>query len=179
MDQPLAAIILAAGLGTRMRSDRAKVLHELAGEPMIARVLRAIASLDPRPLVVVVGHQADQVREAAERAVADGQLRCAVQSEQSGTGDAARCALAEIPEAFAGDVLIGYGDMPRVDPKTLRAFIDEHRRRGADLSFISVELDDPAAYGRVVRDSAGAVAAIVEARDATPAQIALKETNTG
>src|SRR5271169_5890081 len=100
MDQPLAAIILAAGLGTRMRSDRAKVLHELAGEPMIARLLRAVASLDPNPLVVVVGHQADQVRAAAQRAVGAGHLRFAMQSEQRGTGDAARHALAEIPDAF-------------------------------------------------------------------------------
>ena len=176
---PLAAIILAAGLGTRMRSDRAKVLHEVAGEPMIARALRAVASLNPHPLVVVVGHQADEVRVVAQLAVGSDRLRYAFQSEQRGTGDAAHCALAEIHDSFAGDVLIGYGDMPRLDPKTLRAFIDDHRARRADLSFISVELEDPAAYGRVVRDSAGAVAAIVEARDATPAQLALREINTG
>jgi len=179
MDQPLAAIILAAGLGTRMRSDRAKVLHELAGEPMLARVLRAVASLGPQPLVVVVGHQADQVKAAAHRAIAGRDLRCALQSELSGTGHAARCALAEIPATFAGDVLIGYGDMPRLNPATLRAFIEDHRARGAELSFISVEMDDPAAYGRVVRDSSDAVEAIVEARDATPAQLAIREINTG
>jgi bifunctional UDP-N-acetylglucosamine pyrophosphorylase / glucosamine-1-phosphate N-acetyltransferase len=179
MDQPLAAIILAAGLGSRMRSDRAKVLHELAGEPMIARVLRAVASLNPHPLVVVVGHQADQVRAVAQRVVGTNNLRCALQSEQRGTGDATRCALAEIPDAFLGEVLIGYGDMPRLEPETLRAFIDNHHACGADLSFISVAMDDPAAYGRVVRDSTGIVVAIVEARDATPAQLALKEINTG
>src|ERR1700682_1914361 len=126
MDQPLAAIVLAAGLGSRMRSDRAKVLHELAGEPMIARVLRAVASLNPHPLVVVVGHQADQVRAVAQRVVGTNNLRCALQSEQRGTGDATRCALAEIPDAFLGEVLIGYGDMPRLEPETLRAFIDNH-----------------------------------------------------
>ena len=179
MAQPLAAIILAAGLGTRMRSDRAKVLHELAGEPMLARVLRAVATLNPHPLVVVVGHQAERVRGAAQGAVGHAELRFALQSDQRGTGDAARCAVTELPATFAGDVLIGYGDMPRIDPHTLRAFIDDHHARGTDLSFISVELEDPAAYGRVVRDSAGAVAAIVEARDATPAQLALKEINTG
>jgi bifunctional UDP-N-acetylglucosamine pyrophosphorylase/glucosamine-1-phosphate N-acetyltransferase len=179
MDQPLAAIILAAGLGTRMRSDRAKVLHELAGEPMIARVLRCVASLNSHSLVVVVGHQVDQVRAAALSAVGPDNLRFALQSDQRGTGDAARCALAEIPDTFAGDVLIGYGDMPRVDPRTLRAFIDHHHAHAAELSFISVDVHDPAAYGRVVRDSAGAVVAIVEARDATPAQLALREINTG
>ena len=179
MDQPLAAIILAAGRGTRMRSDRAKVLHEIAGESMIARVLRAVASLNPNPLVVVVGHQASEVRAAAESTVAPGQLRCAVQSEPRGTGDAARCAVREIAGTFAGNVLIGYGDMPGIDSATLRAFIDDHRARRADLSFISVEVDSPGAYGRVVRDSGGVVAAIVEARDATPEQLALREINTG
>ena len=187
MEQPLAAIILAAGLGARMRSDRAKVLHEIAGAPMIARVLRAVVSLNPNPLVVVVGHQADQVEAAALRAVAheslgsmvQPELRCAMQIEQRGTGHAARCAIAEISDAFAGDVLIGYGDLPRLNPNTLRAFIEDHRGRGADLSFISVEVNDPAAYGRVVRDPAGAVAAIVEARDAPPAQLAIREINTG
>jgi len=179
MDQSLAAIILAAGLGTRMRSDRAKVLHEIAGEPMIARVIRAVASLKPNPLVVVVGHQADRVAAAARAAVAPFVVYSAPQSEQRGTGDAARCALSEIPADFDGEVLIGYGDMPRLSPNTLRSFIDDHRARAAHLSFITVELDNPAAYGRVVRDSAGEVAAIVEARDATAAQLALKEINTG
>jgi bifunctional UDP-N-acetylglucosamine pyrophosphorylase/glucosamine-1-phosphate N-acetyltransferase len=179
MAQPLAAIILAAGLGTRMCSDRAKVLHEIAGQPMIARVLRAIASLDPQPLVVVVGHQAEQVQFAAQHAVGWEPLRWALQADQRGTGDAARCALAEIPDAFDGEVLIGYGDMPRLAPDTLRAFIRSHHAIEADLSFISVALDLPGAYGRVVRDSAGNVAAIVEARDATPAQLSLREINTG
>jgi bifunctional UDP-N-acetylglucosamine pyrophosphorylase/glucosamine-1-phosphate N-acetyltransferase len=179
MDHPLAAIILAAGLGTRMRSARAKVLHELAGEPMIAHVIHAVAKLNPRPLILVVGHQADQVLDAAQRAAGSIQLTSALQSAQHGTGHAAQCALPGISDAFTGEVLIGYGDMPRIDPQTLRAFIDEHHARRSDLSFISVELDDAAAYGRVVRDSAGAVVAIVEARDATQAQLALKEINTG
>jgi bifunctional UDP-N-acetylglucosamine pyrophosphorylase / glucosamine-1-phosphate N-acetyltransferase len=179
MPRSLAAMILAAGLGTRMRSERAKVLHEIAGEPMIARVLRAVASLDADPIVVAAGHQAAEVQAAARSAIDAHALRFAMQSAQRGTGDAARCALAEIPGAFAGDVLIGYGDMPRLNPSTLRAFIDNHRACGADLSFISVALADPAAYGRIVRDSSGNVAAIVEARDASPAQLAIREINTG
>src|ERR1700719_1465952 len=177
MPQPLAAMILAAGFGTRMRSGPPKVPPKIAGEPMIALVLRAVASLDADPTVVVVGHQARDVQTAVEaamrRAVAADALRFVTQSTQRGTGDAARCALAEIPDAFAGDVLISYGDMPRLRPDTLRAFLDDHRARDADLSFISVVLDDPAAYGRVVRDSSGNVAAIVEARDASPAQLAI------
>ncbi|MGH7249333.1 MAG: NTP transferase domain-containing protein, partial [Pseudomonadota bacterium] len=179
MEDSLAAIVLAAGFGTRMRSARAKVLHELGGEPMIARTLRAIGTLDPRPLVVVVGHQAEEVKAAARRAVSEATLAFAIQSEQHGTGDAARCALGAIPASFAGEVLIGYGDMPALNPATLRGFIANHRAHAAKLSFISVKIADPAAYGRVIRDEMGAVSAIVEARDASPAELAINEINTG
>jgi bifunctional UDP-N-acetylglucosamine pyrophosphorylase/glucosamine-1-phosphate N-acetyltransferase len=179
MGRPLAAIVLAAGLGTRMRSTRAKVLHQLAGEPMIARTLRAFASVGPCPLVVVVGYDADEVRDAARRALPGAaHLKFAAQPHQRGTGDAARFGLDALADVFAGDVLIGYGDMPRLSPATLRGLVAEHRRRGARLSFISVKVTEPGAYGRVVR-YAGAVRAIVEARDATPAELEIDEINTG
>jgi bifunctional UDP-N-acetylglucosamine pyrophosphorylase/glucosamine-1-phosphate N-acetyltransferase len=173
----VAAIILAAGKGTRMRSKRAKVLHEIGGEPMIARAIRAVESIEPvpDPIVIVVGHQAREV----EAAVNSRRARFALQEPQRGTGDAARCALAQLPAAFAGDVLITYGDMPAITSSTLRAFLDAHRKRGARLSFISVILDDPAAYGRVLRDANGEVEKIVELRDASPAERAIKEINTG
>ncbi len=183
MEERLAAIVLAAGLGTRMRSARAKVLHTLGGEPIIARAMQAIAALGPRPLIVVVGHQSREVEAAARRASPDADLRFAVQEHLRGTGDAARCAMAGLPEAFDGEVLIAYGDMPLIRADTLRAFLSEHRRRGAALSLISAKLPEPGAYGRVVRDQsgaqAGAVQAIVEARDASPEQLAIKEINTG
>jgi bifunctional UDP-N-acetylglucosamine pyrophosphorylase/glucosamine-1-phosphate N-acetyltransferase len=171
----LAAIILAAGKGTRMRSLRAKVLHELGGEPMIARAVRAVAALESDPVIVVVGHQAREV----EAAVNFPNARFALQEPQRGTGDAVRCALDQLPANFSGDVLITYGDMPAITTVTLRAFLDEHRKRGAKLSFISIILDDPSAYGRVVRDAAGNVNKIVEFRDASPADRAIKEINTG
>ena len=114
------------------------------------------------------------VEAAAQVAIEADSIRIALQTQQRGTGHAARCAMAQIPDAFAGDVLIGYGDMPRLTPATLRTFIEQHRARDADLSFISVELDNPGAYGRVQRDADGKVAAIVEARDATPAQREIK-----
>ncbi len=171
----LAAIILAAGKGTRMRSKRAKVLHELGGEPMIARAVRAVAVLEPDPIVIVVGHQAREV----EAAVNSSKVRFALQEPQRGTGDAARCALARLPADFTGDVLITYGDMPAIRSATLRAFLDAHRKRGAKLSFISIILDDPAAYGRVIRDASSNVDKIVEFRDASPAERAIKEINTG
>jgi len=171
----VAAIILAAGKGTRMRSKRAKVVHELGGEPMIARAIRAAAALEPEPIVIVVGHQAGEV----EAAVSFSRAQFALQEPQRGTGDAARCGLGRIPMGFTGDVLIAYGDMPAITPATLRAFLDAHRKRGAKLSFISIILDDPAAYGRVIRDGGGKVEKIVEFRDASPAERAIKEINTG
>jgi bifunctional UDP-N-acetylglucosamine pyrophosphorylase/glucosamine-1-phosphate N-acetyltransferase len=178
-DNGLAAIILAAGLGTRMRSARAKVLHELGGEPMIARTIRAFAKLKARPLVLVVGHQASEVEAAARRAIPGNDLRFALQAEQHGTGDAARCGLTEVPANFSGDVVIGYGDMPMVDSATLERCLESHRKSEAQLTFISVKLDDAGAYGRVTRDNQGKVSGIVEARDATPAQREIKEINTG
>jgi len=171
----VAAIILAAGKGTRMRSKRAKVLHELGGEPMIARAIRAVAALEPEPIVIVVGHQAREV----ETAVSFSRARFALQEPQRGTGDAVRCGLNQIPAGFTGDVFITYGDMPAITPSTLRTFLDAHRKRGAKLSFISIILDDPAAYGRVIRDASGNVNKIVEFRDASPAERAIKEINTG
>jgi bifunctional UDP-N-acetylglucosamine pyrophosphorylase/glucosamine-1-phosphate N-acetyltransferase len=175
----LAAIILAAGKGTRMRSARAKVLHELGGEPMIARAIRAAAELTPAPIVLVVGHQAQQVEAAARDSSPRAPLACALQEPQRGTGDAARIALAAIDAAFDGAVLITYGDMPRITAQTLRAFMTAHLVSGAVLSFISVKLDDPKAYGRVVRDESARVLKIVEARDANDRERSIKEINTG
>jgi bifunctional UDP-N-acetylglucosamine pyrophosphorylase / glucosamine-1-phosphate N-acetyltransferase len=174
----LAAITLAAGLGTRMRSARAKVLHELAGEPMIVHALRSLVASGADPLIVVVGHQADQVEAAVRDAFEQRTLRFARQSEQRGTGHAALCAMECLPPSFDGQVLITYGDMPRLQIQTIVKFLRSHCESGAALSFISVELPDAGAYGRVIRDGGG-VAAIIEARDATPSQREIREINTG
>src|SRR3984957_17970998 len=171
----VAAIILAAGKGTRMRSKRAKILHELGGEPMIVRAVRAVAAIEADPIIVVVAHQGREV----EAAVNFSNARFALQEPQRGTGDAARCAFDQLSPNFAGDVLITYGDMPAIKPSTQQAFLDAHRERGAKLSFISIILDDPSAYGRVIRDASGNVEKIVEFRDASPAERAIKEINTG
>src|SRR5512146_2747 len=179
MKTPPAAIVLAAGLGTRMRSARAKVLHELGGEPMIARVMRSLVPLAPAPLVVVVGHQGDEVAAAARACVPGAHAEAARQPAQRGTGDAARCGLEAFAPGFDGDVLILYGDMPMIRPITLETFVAEHRRAGAGVSFISARLGHAGAYGRVVRDHAGEVTAIVEARDASLAELAIGEINTG
>src|SRR5713101_5432713 len=97
MESKLAAIVLAAGMGTRMRSERAKVLHEVAGEPMIAHALRALVALGPRPLIVVIGNQAEAVETASRAACPDNHLSFATQDQQRGTGEAARCGLARLP----------------------------------------------------------------------------------
>ncbi|MGH7987170.1 MAG: bifunctional UDP-N-acetylglucosamine diphosphorylase/glucosamine-1-phosphate N-acetyltransferase GlmU [Candidatus Binataceae bacterium] len=178
MESALAAIVLAAGLGTRMRSRQAKVLHPIGGEAMLARGLRAIAVLKPNPLVVVCGHQAELVEAAARRAIPL-KLEFALQSDQRGTGDAARRGLKALAADFNGDVLIAYGDMPALRAATLRAFFTAHRNCGATLSFISVKTAAASSYGRVVRDAAGRVSAIVEARDASPRELAIDEVNTG
>ena len=163
-----------------MRSERAKVLHELGGEPMLLRVMRAVATLGPTPLCVVVGHQAQEVEGLARAAFPAGaNLQFALQAEQRGTGHATRCGMAAIPRDFAGDILITYGDLPMLSPATLREFRAAHRAGASQISFITVTLPDAGAYGRVVRDSSDEVTAIVEARDATPAQRIITEINTG
>src|SRR5439155_11962930 len=158
-------IILAAGLGTRMKSVRAKVLHELSGESMIAGPTRAVAALGANPVILVVGHQAAEVEAAARRACPSLPLKFALQPRQQGTGHAARCGLEKLDRGFRGDVLLGYGDLPMLRAETLADFLRWHRARVGVLSFISLELEDPSAYGRVVRDDDGSVVTIVEARD--------------
>ncbi len=175
----VAAIVLAAGLGTRMRSERAKVLHELAGEPMLARVLRTAGTLNPQPMVVVLGHQADAAEDAVRRYCPTLDVSFALQPTQRGTGDAARYGLGAIPADFRGDVLILYGDLPMVSAATLEAFLGAHREAASKLSFITVQLAEGGSYGRVVRDGNGQITAIVEARDASAEQRAITEINTG
>ncbi|MBV8452049.1 MAG: bifunctional UDP-N-acetylglucosamine diphosphorylase/glucosamine-1-phosphate N-acetyltransferase GlmU [Deltaproteobacteria bacterium] len=179
MKPPLSAIILAAGLGTRMHSQRAKVLHELGGEPMLAHTLRAVVATQPHPLIIVVGHQAPEVEAAARQTLPHYEIHAAHQHRQLGTGDAARAGLQMLPANFSGDLLIGYGDMPMLNPTTLQDFIEYHRSSTNVLSFISVKMADGGSYGRVFRDAHGAVEAIVEARDATPQQLSIAEINTG
>jgi bifunctional UDP-N-acetylglucosamine pyrophosphorylase/glucosamine-1-phosphate N-acetyltransferase len=175
----LAAIVLAAGLGTRMRSRRAKVMHEIGGAAMVARVIRALETAGAAPIVAVTGYQAREVEAAVRAAAKSAQISTALQAEPRGTGDAARAGMSALAPDYAGDVLIAYGDMPMLTAATLDEFIGAHRKSGAALSFISVVLDNGGAYGRVIRDAHRAPLAIVEARDATPAELAVREINTG
>jgi len=144
-----------------------------------SRSLGAVIALGAHPIAVVVGHQAAEVEGAARAACGDAPLIFTYQRELRGTGDSARSGISAIAREFGGDVLITYGDMPRLSPATLRRFIDAHRASGATLSFISVKLDEPGQYGRVLRDESGRARAIVEFADASPAERAVNEINAG
>lgn len=179
--KPLNILILAAGLGTRMKSDRAKVLHKLGSRPLIAHVVRTAARLDPERILVVVGHQSEQVMAAARAALDEqtaARLRFVHQAEQLGTGHAVKCASAELSEA-SGDLLVFYGDTPIVRSETLRLLTNEHQRSGNAATLITIQLDNPPAYGRIIRDESGSFRKIVEQRDCTPEQAAITEINPG
>ncbi|HEY6217898.1 MAG TPA: bifunctional UDP-N-acetylglucosamine diphosphorylase/glucosamine-1-phosphate N-acetyltransferase GlmU [Pyrinomonadaceae bacterium] len=168
---------MAAGLGTRMKSKRAKVLHELGGAPLIAHVVRAAQALDPKTILVVVGHQAEEV----EQAVLDGVGELAsfvVQAKQRGTGDAVESARSQL-EHTDSLVLVLSGDVPLIKIETLRKFIEHHDNAGADCSILSVRLENPTGYGRIIRDESGAFQKIVEQRDANDEQRQVREINSG
>ncbi|ODT98257.1 MAG: UDP-N-acetylglucosamine diphosphorylase/glucosamine-1-phosphate N-acetyltransferase [Pseudonocardia sp. SCN 72-86] len=179
--RPSAAVVLAAGEGTRMRSATPKVLHEIGGRSLLGHAVHAVAALEPEHLVVVVGHARERVAEAVA-AMADELARpvsAAVQEQQNGTGDAVRSGLAGLPAGLVGTVLVTYGDVPLLDTATLTALHTEHAQSGAAVTVLTTVLADPSGYGRIVRDAAGAVTGIVEQRDATAEQQAITEVNSG
>lgn len=171
----LAAVVLAAGLGTRMKSRIVKVLHPLAGRPMIAWVLAAVHGVGAGRVVCVVGWQRELVRDALSALPG---VEFAVQAEQLGTGHALQCAVPELAD-FDGDVLVCCGDTPLLTDATLRSVVDAHRRHDTPATLLVAELDDPSGYGRVVTDREGRVAEIVEERDADSAVRAIRLVNTG
>jgi bifunctional UDP-N-acetylglucosamine pyrophosphorylase/glucosamine-1-phosphate N-acetyltransferase len=178
---PLDVLILAAGLGTRMRSRTAKVLHKLGGRPLIAHVCRTAAALTSRPIHVVVGHQAEQVEAAVREELGEHGASFITQVEQRGTGDAVMAAREALMSADS-TLLILSGDVPLVRAETLGALIQQHRThrgRGAACTMLTVRLEDPTGYGRIVRDEEGRFQKIVEQRDATSEERQIKEINAG
>ena len=170
----LVAVILAAGKGTRMGSDLPKVLHRFLGEPLVVHPIRAARAAGAEAVVVIVGHGAAEV----EAALADQpDLRFALQSEQRGTGHAVQCALPALAD-HAGSVLILSGDVPRLRPATLHALAAAAALSRGGLALATFTPPDPTGYGRIVRDGAGEVVAIVEERDASPAQRAIGRKNS-
>ena len=174
----LAALILAAGQGTRMKSRKAKVLHELGGRPMICHVLEKVLLLSPERIVVVVGHQAEAVREAVARHFPNVDIGFVIQGERLGTGHAVLAAQGELSD-FTGDVLIIPGDVPLMRSETLRALAEKHRDEKSELTVLSFIAQDPTCYGRILRGPGGELAGNVEERDATAAQRAIREVNSG
>jgi bifunctional UDP-N-acetylglucosamine pyrophosphorylase / glucosamine-1-phosphate N-acetyltransferase len=171
----VAAIVLAAGKGTRFRSDTAKVLHRAAGRSLLRHVLAAVEPLGLGQVVVVVGHQGDEVAAEAARSGLQG-LATVVQHDQLGTGHATEVALPALDPAIRRVVVLP-GDTPLLTSGSLAALVDA--AAGADAALLTVRLDDPTGYGRVLRDDSGDVAGIVEHKDATPEQLAVDEVNAG
>ena len=173
----LNVLIMAAGLGTRMKSNRAKVLHELGGSPLIAHVTRTARALNPQRIVVVIGHQAEEV-ERAVLAEVGGLASFVVQAKQRGTGDAVESARS-ILENSNSLVLVLSGDVPMIKLETLQNFVAHHQKAGAACSILSVRLENPTGYGRIVRDANDAFQKIVEQRDAIEEERQVKEINSG
>ena len=170
-------MILAAGLGTRMKSRRAKVLHELDGSPLITHVVRTAATLDPETILVVVGHQAEEVEKVVLDVVGE-RASFAVQAKQRGTGDAVESARSLL-ENSDSLLLVLSGDVPLIRAETLQKLIEHHRADGAACSILSVELQNPTGYGRIVRGEDGSFARIVEHKDASTDQRQIREINSG
>jgi UDP-N-acetylglucosamine diphosphorylase/glucosamine-1-phosphate N-acetyltransferase len=170
----VAAIILAAGKGTRMNSDSPKVLHTVCGRPMLAYVIDACTEAGCEELIVVVGHQAEKVRRAFGGM--DRSLTWVEQVPQLGTGHALMVCRREL-EQMSGAVLVLAGDGPLIHAGTLRGLLDAHVRSGAACTLATSILDDPGRYGRIVRDQYGELVDIVEYLDADPAQRQIKEVN--
>jgi bifunctional UDP-N-acetylglucosamine pyrophosphorylase/glucosamine-1-phosphate N-acetyltransferase len=178
---PAAAVVLAAGEGTRMRSAVPKVLHPIGGRSLLGHAVHAAAALDPAHLVVVLGHGREQVG-AAVADFADDVARkvlTAVQDRQLGTGHAVGCGLADLPADLTGPVLVSYGDVPLLEPATLAALLAAQHDDGAAVTVLTTSLDDPTGYGRIERSADGAVTGIVEQSDATAAQREIREVNSG
>jgi bifunctional UDP-N-acetylglucosamine pyrophosphorylase/glucosamine-1-phosphate N-acetyltransferase len=176
----VTAVVLAAGEGKRMLSGRAKVLHELAGRPLLDHVLGACEEAGVPRAVVVVGSRREQVEDwLALRQDSDMRLATAVQAEHRGTGHALLCALPAIESLGpTRELLVLCGDAPLLRPTTIRALLALHESGGAGATILTADLADPTGYGRIVRDARGEVARIVEHRDATPEERALHEINS-
>ncbi len=182
--ESLAVLILAAGLGKRMKSDLPKVVATTCDKPMIHHVLETASSLNPERIVVVTGHKKEVVVDCITKGAKTNsydisKIQYADQLAQLGTGDAVKSALPAL-ESFTGTVLILYGDTPLVSPKTLSDFLKTHASSSSVLSLITVNLSEANAYGRIIRDpNSKTIQSIVEAKDCSPAELSVTEVNSG
>jgi UDP-N-acetylglucosamine diphosphorylase/glucosamine-1-phosphate N-acetyltransferase len=175
MRNNIACIILAAGLGTRMKSNKAKVLHQLLGKPMILYVVETANQVAGKNVIVVVGHQAEKVKQVVGERY---QVNFALQKEQLGTGHAVMCALDLIP-VDVEDVLIICGDVPLLTHETLSALLKYHQDESRDISVLAVKVDNPTGYGRILMDQNGHLTGIVEEADANATEKAIPLINSG
>ena len=171
----LAIAVLAAGKGTRMKSDLPKVLQPLAGTTLVQRVLASCATLSPERRLLIVGHGAERVQQSL---AGEQGLEYVLQHPQNGTGHAVQQLLAPLA-GFDGDLLVLNGDVPLLRSETLEALLEQHRRSGAEVTLLSARLNDPSGYGRVVADAGGRVSAIVEHRDCSEEQRRIDLINAG
>ncbi|HEY9302688.1 MAG TPA: bifunctional UDP-N-acetylglucosamine diphosphorylase/glucosamine-1-phosphate N-acetyltransferase GlmU [Mycobacterium sp.] len=176
-----AVLILAAGAGTRMRSETPKVLHPLAGRSMLAHSLHSIAKMAPQHLVVVLGQDHGSIEQVvAELGSTLGRsIEVAIQDRQLGTGHAVLCGLSALPDDFAGVVVVTSGDIPLLDADTLADLVAVHNSRTAAVTMLTTTLTDPTGYGRILRTQDNEVIGIVEQADATPSQQEIREVNAG
>jgi bifunctional UDP-N-acetylglucosamine pyrophosphorylase/glucosamine-1-phosphate N-acetyltransferase len=176
-DPNLVVIVLAAGAGTRMKSAKPKVLHHLAGVPLVGHVLATARALEPAQVITVVRHEREKVVGVISELMPEAVI--VDQDEVPGTGRAVEVALDALPADFTGEVVIVSGDVPMLDADTLRLLITEHRSAQAGATVLSAILDDASGYGRVVRGADGLLEGIVEHKDATDEQRAITEVNSG
>ena len=170
----IGVIVLAAGQGTRMKSDIPKVLHRLGGTPLFVHALRAAQQLEPCRIAVIVGHGA----AAVQQAYSGDDLTWMIQEKQLGTAHAVLCARPTFL-GFTGDILILSGDVPLIHENTLRRLVDQHRGQQAAVTLLTAKLEDPKGYGRIVRDNKQQIARIVEEKDASDLQKQISEVNAG
>lgn len=175
MKNNIAVVILAAGMGTRMKSNKAKVLHEVQGRPMILYVVETARKIAGDDVVVVIGNQAQQVRAIVSDTA---ELLFAYQEQQLGTAHAVQCALPQIPE-HCDHVIILCGDVPLVQPATISGLVADHLKARRDISLLAVELNNPFGYGRILLDDNRQITAIIEEADATDEQKKIKLINSG
>lgn len=167
-------LIMAAGKGTRMKSDLPKVLHPLNGRPMVHYVIELAQRLNSRRTILIIGHK----HELVEEACSDMNVEFVIQSPQLGTGHAVQMTEPLLRD-YQGDALVLSGDVPLLSESSLKALIDAHQDSRATATLLTAELDDPTGYGRILRDHTGFVTKIVEHKDASPAELAVREINVG
>lgn len=168
-----AGVILAAGKGTRMRSSLPKVLHRVAGRPLIHYPLAALQAAGASPLVAVLGHGAEEVRKSLDSGV-----KVALQTRQLGTGHALASARKALKN-FSGTVVVAGGDGPLLTARSIKALLTQHRSRRNAATVMTAQLTDPTGYGRILRDRQGSLVGILEHKEASPRQLAIREVNSG